>query len=182
MSTIVRSPARIRSGQVSHEPVVTHDWTATLLEIAGAEPHPDYPLDGASFAGYLLRGAAAPERDLFWRTRTARALRRGRYKCLRATAAVADALYDVVTDPREQANLAANRPDIPSEKLIRLRRLMNRAVPDVLVDGYEPLIEALKMPDPGDRHVLAAAIKCRAQLIVTSNVKDFPVHLGQRWA
>ncbi|WP_308285521.1 sulfatase-like hydrolase/transferase [Actinoplanes hulinensis] len=121
--TIVRWPARIRSGQVSHEPIVTHDWTATLLEIAGAEPHPDYPLDGASFAGYLLRGASAPERDLFWRTRSARALRRGRYKYLRATATGADALYDVEADPREQANLAVRRPELVAELRTRWEEL-----------------------------------------------------------
>jgi predicted nucleic acid-binding protein len=71
-------------------------------------------------------------------------------------------------------NLAANRPDIPMEKLGRLRRLMNAAVRDCLVEGYEPLIEELKLPDPDDRHVLAAAIKAGAQVIVTSNLKDFP--------
>jgi hypothetical protein len=51
---------------------------------------------------------------------------------------------------------------------------MCEAVADCLVEGYEPLIEALKLPDPDDRHVLAAAIRCSAQVIVTSNVKDFP--------
>ncbi|MFA1546709.1 PIN domain-containing protein [Actinomadura chokoriensis] len=73
-----------------------------------------------------------------------------------------------------ERNLAAKRPGIPPEKLARLRVLMNRAVPDVLVEGYEPLIEGLKLPDPNDRHVLAAAIKAGAQMIVTSNLKDFP--------
>ncbi|MEU4562350.1 sulfatase-like hydrolase/transferase [Actinoplanes sp. NPDC023936] len=111
--TILRWPARVRSGQVSHEPVVTHDWTATLLEIAGAAPSPEYPLDGASFAGYLLRGADAPERDLFWRTRANRALRRGKWKYLRLS--TSDALYDVEADPREQANLAAKHPEIVAE-------------------------------------------------------------------
>ncbi|WP_228566344.1 PIN domain-containing protein [Nocardia sp. SYP-A9097] len=48
------------------------------------------------------------------------------------------------------------------------------AVPDCLVAGYEPLIEGLKLPDPDDRHVLAAAIKAGAQVIVTSNIRDFP--------
>ena len=38
---------------------------------------------------------------------------------------------------------------------------MNEAVRDCLVSGYEPLIEGLKLPDPGDRHVLAAAVKGR---------------------
>ncbi|BCY12328.1 sulfatase-like hydrolase/transferase [Actinoplanes sp. L3-i22] len=110
---IVRWPARIRGGQVSHEPLITHDWTATLLEIAGAEPHPDYPLDGASLAGYLLRGADAPDRDLFWRTRAARALRRGKWKYLRSGGA--DLLFDLDADPREQANLAAKHPELVTE-------------------------------------------------------------------
>ena len=42
------------------------------------------------------------------------------------------------------------------------------------VEGCEPLIEGLKLPDPDDRHVLAAAIKVGAETIVTSNLKDFP--------
>ncbi|MFC3496005.1 hypothetical protein [Glycomyces rhizosphaerae] len=45
---------------------------------------------------------------------------------------------------------------------------------DCLVEGYEPLIDALNLPDKDDRHVLAAAIACRANTIVTFNLKDFP--------
>ncbi|MET8145108.1 PIN domain-containing protein [Sphaerisporangium sp. NPDC005288] len=78
-----------------------------------------------------------------------------------------------------QRNLAADRPDIPEERLTRLRLLMNTAVRDCLIEGYEPLIEGLKLPDANDRHVLAAAIKAGAQVIVTSNLRDFPPeHLG----
>ncbi|GAB3659851.1 hypothetical protein GCM10027589_21170 [Actinocorallia lasiicapitis] len=51
---------------------------------------------------------------------------------------------------------------------------MNSAIPGVLIDGYEALIEGLKLPDADDRHVLAAAIKAGAEVIVTSNLKDFP--------
>jgi hypothetical protein len=42
------------------------------------------------------------------------------------------------------------------------------------VIGYEDLIESLTLPDPEDRHVLAAAIRAAAETIVTSNLKDFP--------
>jgi predicted nucleic acid-binding protein len=69
------------------------------------------------------------------------------------------------------AALRRSRPDIPAEKLERLRDLMNKAVRDCLVTGHEPLIEGLKLPDPEDRHVLAAAIKAGAQVIVTRNLK-----------
>lgn len=58
---------------------------------------------------------------------------------------------------------------------------MLAAVRDCLVCGYEPLIEGLKLPDPDDRHVLAAAIRARAQLIVTSNLRDFPASELSKW-
>jgi predicted nucleic acid-binding protein len=78
-------------------------------------------------------------------------------------------------------SLTANRPDLDPQKLARTRDLMNRAVRDCLVTGYEPLIEAVDLPDPDDRHVLAAAIKARAQVIVTRNLKDFPSAVLQEW-
>lgn len=57
----------------------------------------------------------------------------------------------------------------------------NRAVRDCLMTGYEPLVDALDLPDPDDRHVLAAAIKARAQVIVTHNLKDFPPNMLEKW-
>jgi predicted nucleic acid-binding protein len=70
--------------------------------------------------------------------------------------------------------LLRNRPDLSREKLERTRMLMDKHAPDALVTGYEDLIEGLQLPDPGDRHVLAAAIRGRADVIVTANVRDFP--------
>jgi hypothetical protein len=67
-----------------------------------------------------------------------------------------------------------NRSDLSRAQLERTRSLMNAHVRDALVDGYQPLIPALELPDPDDRHVLAAAIKCGADLIVTFNLDDFP--------
>jgi hypothetical protein len=60
------------------------------------------------------------------------------------------------------------------EALSRTRGLMIRAIPDCLVTGYEGLIDGLDLPDPDDRHVLAAAIRASAQAIITFNLKDFP--------
>lgn len=71
-------------------------------------------------------------------------------------------------------NLLINRPDLTREHVDRTSALMDRAVPDALVNGHEPLIEGLELPDLNDRHVLAAAIKCSASVIVTFNLKDFP--------
>ena len=58
--------------------------------------------------------------------------------------------------------------------LERTRDLMDRATRDCLVTGYEALVPALTLPDPDDRHVLAAAIVGRCDAIVTQNLKDFP--------
>jgi predicted nucleic acid-binding protein len=63
---------------------------------------------------------------------------------------------------------------IALDKLKHVRDLVNASVLDCLVTGYKPLEAGLNLPDPGDRHVLAAALKTRADIIVTFNVKDFP--------
>jgi len=60
------------------------------------------------------------------------------------------------------------------DKLDRVRELMDAHVRDAKVTGYESLIETLNLPDPDDRHVLAAAIRCGADAIVTFNNRDFP--------
>jgi predicted nucleic acid-binding protein len=51
---------------------------------------------------------------------------------------------------------------------------MRDAFPEALVTGYEHLVEGLTLPDPDDRHVLAAAIRCGAQHIITENLAHFP--------
>ncbi|VVQ07127.1 hypothetical protein PS918_04809 [Pseudomonas fluorescens] len=71
-------------------------------------------------------------------------------------------------------NLLKNRPDLTAQQLDRTCELMDLAIPDACVSGYENLIEGLILPDLNDRHVLAAAIRCNASVIVTFNQKDFP--------
>lgn len=71
-------------------------------------------------------------------------------------------------------NLLKNRPDIDPNKLKSLRQAMDLAVPDCLVTGFESIIPSLNLPDPGDQHVLAAAIIAKANIIITVNLKDFP--------
>jgi predicted nucleic acid-binding protein len=71
-------------------------------------------------------------------------------------------------------NVLQNRPDLKPEQLDRTKRLMNAHTRDSIVENYEGLIESLDLPDPNDRHVLAAAIHAQADLIVTFNLRDFP--------
>ena len=71
-------------------------------------------------------------------------------------------------------NVLKNNTHISFEQLERTRQLMDKHVPDCLVEGYESIIDGLTLPDPDDRHVLAAAIKGQAESIITFNLKDFP--------
>jgi len=70
-------------------------------------------------------------------------------------------------------NLLRKRPNL-EERQKRTRREMDIHFPNSLVCGYESLISTLQLPDPNDRHVLAAAIQANAEYIVTFNLKDFP--------
>jgi predicted nucleic acid-binding protein len=60
------------------------------------------------------------------------------------------------------------------ETAARQRANMESAFPEALVEDFETLIEALELPDPDDRHVMACAIQTKAAVIVTDNLKDFP--------
>lgn len=65
-------------------------------------------------------------------------------------------------------------PHLSPAQINRRRQQMDRAIPQALVTGHDALIASLKLPDAGDRHVLAAAIAARADVIVTFNLRDFP--------
>jgi predicted nucleic acid-binding protein len=79
------------------------------------------------------------------------------------------------------SNLLINRPDLTRRQLDRTRRLMDKNAYGAVVKGYESLISGLTLPDPEDRHVLAAAIRARANIIVTKNLKDFPLEAVQQF-
>ncbi len=70
--------------------------------------------------------------------------------------------------------LVRNARHLDRAALERTRRLMDQATRDCLVTGYEKLIPAIELPDPNDRHVLAAAIVGRCDAIVTRNLQHFP--------
>lgn len=67
-----------------------------------------------------------------------------------------------------------HRKGVMDKEIKKRTNRANLAFPDALVINYEPLINGLTLPDEKDRHVLAAAIKTNANIIVTNNLKDFP--------
>jgi hypothetical protein len=74
-------------------------------------------------------------------------------------------------------NVLENHPHLTREKLERTRELMDSHALDAIVTDYEDLVASLTLPDPGDRHVLAAAIRGGVSAIVTFNLKDFPAEV-----
>jgi arylsulfatase A-like enzyme len=90
---------------------MTMDWSATMVELAGAKAHEDLPFDGVSMLPVLSNAQHQFERPLYWRMnhRSQRALRMGDYKYLRVDGH--DYLFNIPADERERANLAQHEPD-----------------------------------------------------------------------
>ncbi|TZF85615.1 PIN domain-containing protein (plasmid) [Pedobacter sp. BS3] len=63
---------------------------------------------------------------------------------------------------------------VSKEEIQKRVQIANKAFPDALVNNYDGLLKNLELPDPDDCHILAAAIKINANVIVTNNLKDFP--------
>jgi arylsulfatase A-like enzyme len=107
---IAHWPEGIAPGGVSHQHCMTMDWSATILDIAGAKPDPDYPWDGQSLAHVLREPAHTFERPMYWRMnhRGQRAMRVGDWKYLRVDGN--DYLFNIPADARERANLGGRQP------------------------------------------------------------------------
>lgn len=69
------------------------------------------------------------------------------------------------------------RRGVDDQEILKRIEKANKAFPDALVRNYAPLIDSLDLPDLKDRHVLAAAIKANADIIITNNLKDFPAEI-----
>lgn len=85
----------------------------------------------------------------------------------------------ILADAREA--VLRVHPTLARDRVDRRFRQMNEAFPDAEVHGHEVLIDGLELPDPDDRHVLAAAIASGADAIVTANLRDFPSDLWERF-
>jgi arylsulfatase A-like enzyme len=108
---IAHWPAVIAPGGVSQQHCMTMDWSATMLELGGATPDAQYPLDGVSLTSVLRDASHQFDRPLHWRMnhRGQRALRHGDWKYLRVDGN--DYLFNIPADERERANLGGRQPE-----------------------------------------------------------------------
>ena len=108
---IAHWPAVIAPGGTSTQTCMTMDWTATMLDAAGAPAAASHPLDGRSLMPLLRDATWHDEQPLFWRMnhRGQRALRHGPWKYLRVDGH--DYLFNLEGDERERANLAPIAPE-----------------------------------------------------------------------
>jgi len=131
---IFRWPGTIAAGRSEGTLVNSVDLYPTLLELAGADPPADYPLDGVSYAGVLRGEGPAAERDgLYWhfpgylgfgrdqwRTTPCGSVRSGDWKLIEYFEDGRLELYNLRDDAGETRNLAADEP----EKVAELREKM----------------------------------------------------------
>ena len=108
---IAHWPAVIAPGSTSTQTCMTMDWSATMLDAAGAPAAASHPLDGRSLMPLLRDATWHDEQPLFWRMnhRGQRALRHGPWKYLRVDGH--DYLFHLEGDERERANLAPIAPE-----------------------------------------------------------------------
>ncbi len=140
---IAHWPTVIAPGGVSKQHCMTMDWSATMVELAGAKPHAGHPLDGVSLLGVLRQPGQTFERPLHWRMnhRSQRAMRLGDYKYLRVDGH--DYLFNIPADERERANLATREP----EKLETMRtawEAWNATMPPIPADATVSLGYSVK--------------------------------------
>lgn len=76
--------------------------------------------------------------------------------------------------------LVHQKPEL-AESVKSQARMIRQTFDECFVTGHMSLIDGLEMPDKDDRHVLAAAIRCSAQVIVTENRRDFPPDLLEEY-
>ncbi len=143
---IAHWPAQIAPGGVSEQHCMTMDWSATLLDAAGVQGAPGYPLDGVSLLPVLRDASRSFHRPLHWRMnhRGQRALRDGDWKYLRVDGN--DYLFNLPCDERERANRASREP----QRLAALRaawEAWNDTMPPIPVDATVSLgFSARDMP------------------------------------
>jgi arylsulfatase A-like enzyme len=113
---IIRWPGVVKPGTSSEQPVITMDWTATLLSAAGTRPDAKYPLDGEDMTPTLAGKRKLFDRTFYWRTNRQGAVLSGKWKYIKQEKL--EELHDLSVDEREQADFSESHPQV----LEKLRR------------------------------------------------------------
>ncbi|MBF0888667.1 MULTISPECIES: sulfatase family protein [Gluconobacter] len=109
---VLRWPARVRAGSESDQTLITMDWLPSFLAAAGVTPDATFPSDGTNLLPFLGDPEKRQSRSLFWRYKIhdQHAHLDGDYKYLKI--GENEFLFDVVSDPRERANLKDRKPEL----------------------------------------------------------------------
>lgn len=125
---IARWPGVIPPQTVSDQPCITFDFTASIARLAGVQPPPEIPLEGIDILQHVAEGRPQLPRTLFWRKPRGETLWKGvrqgnwKYVASREPAGEKEFLFDLASDPAEQTDLRAARP----QDHARLRSLYDR--------------------------------------------------------
>lgn len=109
----IRWTGKIKPNTSTDQVIVTMDWTATILALAGAKPDPALPLDGENLLAVCTGNKKVYDRTLYWRmsqVKNEKAIRDGKWKYLLTEQG--ESLFDLSTDPSEKNNLKEKRPEI----------------------------------------------------------------------
>lgn len=121
---VMRWPAKLPQGHITHQPAITMDLHATFLAAAGAPFPKEKPLDGIDLTPLLTAAAPPTERTFYWRidrsNRKQKAIRHGRWKYLNDGNTM-DLLFDLENDIGERSNLGYQRPEILQDLKTRLK-------------------------------------------------------------
>jgi arylsulfatase A len=145
---VIAGPGLVRPGRETDIPAASIDLYPTFLEWSGRPATPDLQLDGASLAP-VARGDSLPERSLFWhfpcyvgRATPSSAIRQGRFKLIQFFEdGGRRELYDLSTDPGEERDLFAARPDISrklASELTDWQKSTGATIPDQPNPKYDP--------------------------------------------
>ena len=140
---IAHWPAVVKAGSESAQHCMTMDWSATMLDAAGAKADARLPLDGVSLLPVLRDAKSSFRRPLHWRMnhRGQRALRDGDWKYLQVDGN--EYLFNIPADERERANQAKREP----ERLAAMReawQVWNASMPAIPEDATVSLGYSVK--------------------------------------
>lgn len=120
-------PGRIPAGQVFETPTHIVDWLPTLIRAAGGDPPQGESIEGIDlWAALLGQPPTLPDRVMYWRTPSAKAVRQGDWKLIQFRGNGPIELFHLKDDPLEKTDLADQEPARVSELLALLEHLAAR--------------------------------------------------------